>query len=340
MSSDEITKCKHERRTLFEKYYETILLTLALRGYLSKNGQNCSFLSAEPIFRNLEGEEIKPDIVLYYKLLNKGALCEIKTSLPYDEEQLFKKLKQLEKYCQDVTGWDTPNKRVLGHDVLFFCHELDYDRVIPLLKKWISEGRLKITKNLVVCEWNITASPKVGKDTVFVRKREGDASCDELNRLLINNIKVSVDQLIIEESNCKFTRKEPPEEYTMVQLWMNVFPALHKKFEDFTILGQRILEVAYEYYIPWSNIGNEFSQIRERWIKKAMKKFCEINLAKELESGEYTVFRSKRMVTRDAKEYFISSLCGEIVGAEPKPKFEVTQKEAKGQKRMNEFFNV
>ncbi len=341
MSSDDIEKCKQERGTLFEKYYETLLLTLGMRYYLDKNGRDCHFISAEQIFRNGNGEQVKPDIVFQYEPLDKGALCEIKTSLPIDENQLLDKLKQLEKYCQDLTGWETPNKRVTNHDVLFFCHQLDYDRVVPLLVAWIQQGKLKMDRNLVVCEWDIIASPKAGRDELFVRKRYGDTNCVELNQMLTKNIRVSIDRLSVDVENCKFTRKEPPEEYTMVQLWMNIFPYIHRKLEDFEVSTKKILEVAYEYYIPWSNIGNEFSQVRETWIKKAMKKFCEIKLAKKIESEEgYTVFRSKRLGTRDAKGYFMASLCGETVSTEPKPKVTVSEKALKGQKRMVDFFKA
>ena len=77
--------------------------------------------------------------------------------------------------------------------------------------------------------------PGVRRDELFVRKRYGDTNCVELNQMLTKNIRVSIDRLSVDVENCKFARKEPPEEYTMVQLWMNIFPYIHRKLEDFEV---------------------------------------------------------------------------------------------------------
>ena len=121
--ANDLEKCKEERLTDYERYYETVLLTIGLRDYLNNNAKTCRFVSAEPRFHDNEGNEITPDIVFQYTE-PQGALCEVKASLPFPDGYLLEKLKRLEKYSRQTIGWDTPTKTVENHDILLFVHLL------------------------------------------------------------------------------------------------------------------------------------------------------------------------------------------------------------------------
>ena len=90
---------------------------------------------------------------------------------------------------------------------------------------------------------------------------------------------------------------------------MNIFQALNATFEDFEINIQDLLRVTYEVYIPCRKIGNEYAQVRETWIKKAMTTFCTINLAEQVidKKGVYRVFRGKK-IPKSVLDYFAESL--------------------------------
>jgi hypothetical protein len=148
-----LEKLREQRIIEYDRYYQTVLLTLGLKSHLQAHGRDCRFVSAESLFNNKEGEEIRPDIVLQYDG-KRGVLCEIKTSLPFPDEFLLQSLKQLEKYSQEATGWDSPDRKVDQHDILLLCYTLDYDRIIPKLKQWISNGEIKVGHNLCICEWS------------------------------------------------------------------------------------------------------------------------------------------------------------------------------------------
>ena len=172
---------------------------------------------------------------------------------------------------------------------------------------------------------------------IVVRLRYGETSNSELNGFLRDNILIDVQKLAVDIENCKFTRKEPPIEYTMVELWMNIFQAIKSTFEDFEVDIEDLLTVAYEYYIPWSNVGNEYSQVRKSWIKKAMTAFCTINLAEELadKKGFYRVFRSKQ-IPKLVREYFAESLCNQILKDEIKKPL-ILDADMKSQKTLEGF---
>lgn len=331
-----LKKCKEERKAEVDKYYQTVLLTLGIKDYLDSKCRSCHFVSAEPRFFGIQSsDEVRPDMVLQYES-NRGALCEIKTSLPFPDGYLLSSLKQIEKYSQEVIGWDTPDRKVDDHDVILFCHAIDSDRVIERIRKWLNDNSLRISKKLCVCEWSMIASPKTGKEVILVKQRFGDTSCSELDRVLTENILVDVETIGIKYEKCKFTRKEPPIEYVMQELWLNIFPEINARVEDFEISVDKILKIAYEYYIPWSNVENEYSQIRRRWIKKALDVLSEIGLAQSIANDpeRFKIFRGKQ-IRRDILDYMIEAHCRLFISHLPRKL--VLDEKAKQQTSLTEF---
>jgi hypothetical protein len=137
--------------------------------------------------------------------------------------------------------------------------------------------------------------------------------------MLQENVIIDIQNVIVEYEKCKFTRKEPPLEYTMQEVWVNVFPEMNSKSEDFEVLIDDILKVAIDYYIPWSNIEGQYSQVRRMWIRKAMEAFCAIGLAErtDISPTKFRIFRAKQ-IQKDILDYIIESLCTLAVREEPK----------------------
>ena len=328
--------CKENKKLEIDRYYQTVLLTLGFKDFLDRYAKECEFVSAEPRFSidNRE-KEIKPDIVLQYGNKN-GVLCEIKTSFPFDEKQLLKSLKQLENYSQEAYGWETADRKVDEHDILLFCSIIDYDRVSPKIEDWMEKGELEITKNLCICEWGMFLYPKWGREIILIRKRSGKTSCTELDTFLHKNIRIDVNALHTKYEKCKFTRKEPPIEYTMTQLWMDVFPSMDSKKEELETSVEEVLEIAYRFYIPWSNIKGEFSQIRHTWVKKVMEKYCEIGLAEKhpKTKGKYKILRDKKF--KNIQDHIIEKLCKETTREKTKSLLSEMEEDT-GQKKIDSF---
>lgn len=337
-SQEILQKCKTRKWSEIERYYQTVLLTIGLKDFFDTSGIDCRFISAEPKFVISKSQvEVFPDAVCQYSDDNFGILCEVKTSMPYPDHFLLEEFKQLEKYSEDVTGWDTPTKEVQDHDVLLLCHVMDSDRVLNKISGWISAGEINFEKKFCLGEWGVVESLKFGeRDVILIRHRFGETGCDTLNKTLRENIKLDVDKLVTRYEKCRFTRKEPPVEYTMAQLWTCIFPALHEKTENFEVNIDDVLKVAYEYYIPWSGIEGEYSQVRKKWIAKAMDRFCEIFLAEKIEDqlGNYLIYYGKR-IKKNVSEYFVDRTCRSDIERARKRGIKEALEEA--QRRLIEF---
>ena len=309
-----LRRCKEERKSEFDRYYQTVMLTLGVKTYIDGHAKDCRFSSAESrFFVENSSSEIRPDIILQYGN-RRGILCEVKTSFPSDDVHLLQSLKQIEKYSQNVVGWDSADRKVDDHDIILFCYIIDSERVSSKIQEWLGNGSLNISKSLCVCEWGTLVSPKIGRDIILIRKRFGNINCEELNNMLQNSIIIDQEMLTVEYEKCKFTRRDPPVEYTMSELWVNVFPAINAEPEDFETVVEEVFKIAREYYISWAHIEGEFTQIRKRWIKRALDSFCEIGLAEQIseDSERYRIFRSKQ-IQKDLMEYIIESLCNKRV---------------------------
>lgn len=323
-----------------DRYYQTVFLTIGLKDFFDNEKNTCRFVSAEPRFTEIiSNKEISPDIVLQHDNNTKGILCEIKTSLPEVDFFLLESLKQLELYSGQVEGWETANKRVNDHSLILLCHALDSDRVTGKISQWINEGKLKIAKKLCIAEWSTIESLKFDqRDVILVRHKSGETDCEWLNTKLHQNIKLGLEELITKYEKSRFTRKEPPLEYTMNQLWTCIFPALKEKTEDFTCTIGEILTIAYDYFIPWSGLQGEYSQVRKKWIIKAMNAFCEIDLAKQQSASsgneEYKIYYGKR-IQKDVSDYFVEGLCQKRIEEAGKLPTEEALEEA--QRRLAEF---
>jgi hypothetical protein len=142
----------------------------------------------------------------------------------------------------------------------------------------------------------------------LIKHKFGNINCETLQKEIENNISFSIQDLTIEYSSCKFTRKKPPLSYIMDELWGQIFPFFKEKTEDFEVGLEDILKVTYDFFIPWSGLEGEYSQVRKSWIREALSEFCEIGLANKIGSERYRILFSKD-VEKDRIDYFIRRIC-------------------------------
>jgi len=338
INENDLKKCINIREKEYLRYYQTVLLTLGIKDYLDLSNTGCRFISAEPRLFIIDSDiEIQPDFILQYDNDKKGILGEIKTSIPINDEYLKNNdFKQLEKYCNDIYGWNTISRNINNHDILCIIHAPDTDRMIRKNIEFTKDGSINISKKFCISEFSILTSLKYGEeDIMLIRYRYGNLGCNILENILKENIKIDTGYLQDKYEVCKFTRREPPIEYVMDLLWTMIFPIfapIRTENKDFEIDIKKILETVHRYYISWTGIKDEYSQVRERWIKNAMEKFVEINLVEKISKKpeKYKVLYGKQ-IPKDIKKYIIERCCFK--------KFEKLKKSEKKQKELINFIS-
>jgi hypothetical protein len=296
------------------RYYYIVQLTFGLKDYISKNLIDCKFIATEKkLFIKDTGEEIFPDFILQYNSKLNGILSEIKSSISDENNKLLVVKPQLIKYQKNIKGWDTSNEEVINHDILLIVHTLDSDQLQKELEQAINNKELYLIKNLCLSEFSYQTSPRYDEgDIILLKYKYGNMDCEELKEKLIKNIKILIDQLIIEYDKCKFTRKEPPDEYLMINLWTLIFPSLLKNNNEYFDTNlDTLTEIIQRYFYPWSGIPGESTQVRKNWIIRAMDKFIKIGLAELIHEKPiiYRVLFKKPGLPNDIGEYIIESIC-------------------------------
>jgi len=315
-SDNELSTCVDEIKTDCRRYVWTVYITLGFKDFLDNNLDDCRFVYVEKKLKVIEnGGDVNPDFILQYDNDRKGILGEIKSSITYNEENLKKKLySQISKYCKDITGWETDDETILDHDVLCIFHAIDVGRVIKLVSDSLDSGELIIGKNLCIAEYLETSSPKYGGGDILLIKHEySELGCKDLETHLKNGLELSIDKLAHEYDKIKFTRTEPPVQYIMELLWFNIFRifADEPDTKEIEVTLEELLVQLYSYYVSWSRVEGEYSQIRKSWIKEAMKTFTKIQLAEITEEVPltYKVFIGKTGLPNNMLEYIYEESC-------------------------------
>jgi len=334
----EISVCIDEIKTNCRRYVWTVWITLGFKDFLENNIDDCRFVYAEKKLKVIENDEdANPDFILQYDDDNKGILGEIKSSITYNEQYLKRDLyRQINKYCKDIIGWETDDGKVLNHDLLCIFHVSDVGRVIRLVTESLDNVELIIDKNFSIAEFTETSSPKYGGGDIFLVKHEyGNLDCKELEQHLKDGLEFSIDLLTQEYEKIKFTRTRPPIEYIMELLWFNIFRifAENPDTKEIVVTLEELLVQLYNYYISWSRIEGEYSQIRKSWIKDTMDMFVNIELAEIIEEVPmtYKVFIGKSGLPNDMLEYIYDESC------KFKLKDSQTAKQEESQTKLNDY---
>jgi len=307
----EIKECRETQETEFDSYYQTVIMSVGLKHIFSEE-EPCTFKINEPSMHT-HTNVVTPDAIFQCDNDTKGIVCEIKTSLPASEDYLFKDMKeQIEKYSDIQKGWKTSSEKIPEHSILLFVHRTDSKKLDSMLKKWIGEGKIKTDRKICVADWQSIKPFKVGaRDTTLLSHRSGTTGCDYFDSKLKEDIEIFTDDVFMEYETRKFVKSPPPDLYIMTILYQHVFPTFANENDEFTVSIDELMKTLTEYYTSWSGLEGEQSQIRRRWIIKAMDKFCEIKIAEKIseESHNYRIKWAKR-VPKDYKSYLLDKLCG------------------------------
>jgi len=306
-----VKECRDRNQTEFDSYYQTVVMSVGLKHIFNDN-EPCVFKVNEPSMYN-STNLVTPDAIFQCDNDKKGIVCEIKTSLPASEEYLLKDMKdQIEKYSDIKKGWKTKSGTIDNHSILLFLHRTDSKKFRSLLDKWISSGDIVTDKKICIADWQSIRPFKVGsKDTTLLSHRSGTTGCDYFDQKLKDDIELVTDELFLEYETRKFVKSAPPDLYIMTILYQDVFSTFANNEDEFIVSIDQLMKMLTDYYTSWSGLEGEQTQIRKRWIIRAMDKFVEIKIAEKIleKSFSYKIKWSKHL-PKDINEYLLTKLCG------------------------------
>lgn len=316
-----VNECREKNQTEFDSYNQTVIMSVGLK-HIFHDKEPCVFKINEPSMHH-STNTVTPDAIFQCDDDKKGIVCEIKTSLPALEKYLLKDMKDLiEKYSAIEKGWKTKDGRIDEHSILLILHRTDSKKFDSILSKWIDNKDIVTDKQICIAEWQSIRPFKAGsKDTILLSHRSGTTGCDYFDKKLTDDIELDTDSLSLGYEARKFVKSAPPNLYIMTLLYQNIFSTFASDEDEFTVSVEQLMKVLTDYYTSWSGLEGEQTQIRRRWVVRAMDKFTEIKIAEKVPEKSYS-YRIKwsKKVSKDVKGYLLTKLCGkeEVVEIDPK----------------------
>jgi hypothetical protein len=235
--------------------------------------------------------------------------CEVKASISNNRQQAIDELSRLKRYSGDFELREDSGevKRYQGYCVVLILHLEDSNRIVNIVKDCVENGSLKMPASYTIWDFGPVTSAKPSEgEVILITTKMGKTGCEELDKLISNNIVVPINDFAREYETLKFTPCKPQTiVYTLVMLWQCVLTYLAKGGKTLVTKDTDVIKAVREYYGTW----NGKSPIRSEWIKEALECLCKWDLAQRKNQGEYEIYLQKPN-EKDLQDYFSKKVCG------------------------------
>ena len=251
---------------------------------------------------------VTPDLVSELDVSKKencGLVTEIKVDLPKNQQYWEESVKQLKKYDDDLTGWDSKN--ISYRDIIFVTNIMRTHAFTQFLGSEPIQKKYSFDRNLAVLN-----SSRLQQASAFmvIKKEHGKFTNAELDAMITNGVGVPWTVILPMISNVKFYDSKPPVIYTMMIIWDHILKTYVDLKQRRDLGRRRTIEVMVSIaeiteklsiYAPRTNPHC----INQDWIREALHEFEQIDLAIPLnrETGTYRI----RITTHkgDLRSWFI-----------------------------------
>jgi len=272
-------------------------------GYLSDS----YFLPGRRLSRTLNDPDdtVTPDIVVQLSN-NYGIIAEVKITASTHQD-FVDVCRQIRRYDADLVGWKTPSKRISLHDLSLLVEDFKRNAA----KRYFVNKTFEKNFTLVACS-------RTYQDKHFfkIEKYHGSFSNKRIeDKLGRDPIGIPLDDIVEGMTRVKFYDAEPPVEYTMNVLWMNIFNELMEEKgkktgkEIFVNTREATEKLGKAYSFPRPD-DRQPKVPREVWIRRALDAFVEIGYAskdskdRDIYNVKYSYQRKESMLTVFARKRY------------------------------------
>ncbi|MGB2938016.1 MAG: hypothetical protein WBD05_07470 [Phycisphaerae bacterium] len=334
----DIEEATHQLRVECDNYDQTVqaikalaheLLWVDKKKHLRSNGSAFIGRRMETSASNRISPEntVTPDLVVR-TAPSHGVVAEAKLALAKTPANREEKLKQVQKYDDDLVGWDTPNEKVDSHDVLLVVHHFHGKQVQAQLREMMEAGQISFVRPFgLVCFGIVTQE----EAWLSLELLEGHMSSGVKETKLANRHAMSLDHVAANPvlGSIALYDAEPPCPWLMHCIHEAIMSSALDDAEHLLLQEEGLVEkkISVEHlrdllsdlFGPGPPADRTPEIPRTSWVRKAMSLFSKMGWAKRLAGHEYVFFIKNR---RKPFEQFIKVCAEEQVGAEEKKKKE------------------
>jgi len=269
----------------YRKYADTVAVSFAVYHTVTTQLKGLDFIGIEHKLISAEGRELTPDIVVLCDKEKKGLIFELKWSLPYREDQLEEKIKELGKYTKPCSDWKPGGKSVDSHDLILVCHIDDVQRTVEMIKKLSETKECAFLKEKGFALWSWTITPPKGgerKEELRLFCAYGETKNEEVERLIQTPGGILIPEAVLTylRFSLTFVKEKPPVQYTMtilVQYILAPFQQVPEK-KSYEIELDWIYEQTKKLFPSWHEYDTSTIQAKRSWIREALERFWELKV--------------------------------------------------------------
>lgn len=257
-------------------------------------------------------QDVTPDLTVQ-PYAGYGIVAEARLRFPSDEAQRMEKVRQLQKYDDDLEGWNTLDGTVERSDVVLMTHDDDVIKTTDYIEQAIADGRAAFSRDLSIIGC-IRTTERYGNEAIRVRKAYGGLSDERLDDRLRNGRSIRLGTLSTRYSMELYDQRPPPAHMLSV-MWMTILPVLVQEDQYIRARGEGppLVRITAEDLTARMRKALNPSMGAERspgypqqaWVREALDDMCRLRYAKRLGDEYEVAYR----VIRDPQETFIKGVC-------------------------------
>lgn len=268
---------------------------------------NSHFMPGRRLYKGDDpGKIVTPDIAI--QISDKyGIVAEVKLTASTDQDY-ENAHEQVEKYDTNLCGWKTKDEKIELFDLSLLVNDLHKGKA----KRYFEKIKFNRKFTLIACarQYEVRVFFKI-------EKYYGSFSNPRLENKFIDPVAIPLENpdIIKRISSVKFYDAEPPVEYTMNVLWMNVFNEIMESGgregeKTISISCKEVTKMLEERYAFKQEDNRQPKTPKEAWVRQALDAFVEIEYAyRDLKDNDryhvkYSHLRKEAMLELFAKKCY------------------------------------
>lgn len=313
-------------RDEIDNYKDSIYAIVGLMNFYAYNSDSRKMVEEVKLFqgRKLESENgpggkgkkpefVTPDIGVLDEN-NRGVLGEVKCSFPKSQDHWMDDFEQLMSYDQSLSGWPSPDKKVLSHDIILLLH---HSRGQAVERFYLERNgkEINFSRPFSIIEFNRSDQRKA---YIFFRIKNGAVTNPRVQKQLQDGVPVPMNVFIEKYSKLKIYDCEPPLPYLLEIIWSNVIVPVASEDSRFLRLRKKQkfeLEFDVDGIVAELTNGYSFNQLnadgdgqpqmpKKEWVLRAISTLVNSGEARWIQTNEKVLIDFRKF--DDILEHFIS----------------------------------
>jgi len=329
MPSNSIEQIKSKLLEDITRYQMNLEIILAIKSIVNEKYPEINVLSPErKVIIDNPIRKKTPDLIIHNEELD-FLINENKTSIAPEENNLNKISEQLSEYMNLSAVLDENGNHINVNDfsINLLVNIESYNETKDFFLGYFSDS-----DNFSIMTFSSLESVrKEGMRYYLFELRDNFTVIEEINELFSSRPMKYLIEFQKHGEEIYFT-SDPPSQYTIVILWLYVFPVIINENGNFSVTS--IETIIRKYYGKWDRSRTYF---KISWLKEALLTLCDIEWIKKVSTDNYQIIKTLNL-SGDVQDIICSKLA-KVIYENKVEELKEIKKDKGVQAQLTDFMN-